>query len=223
METSSIEKINSKVSEIEGHALWVGWCERASELQILLNDSTRFLAAFDVRKAQGVVTGLLEYADECKIKVLPRKKFSFSKRPSGSVAEAAAVASAKAAAAATPGGSSSWQQQVVGAVRGEEERCVSPHCDAPGGAGGVQEDEYTLEDLMDTVVFVGRGEVSERSEEEVRRLDLEIGEAEKRGEDAGIFKEARRKALVLTGGRDLRLLRCKGCIFVLLDKLKVSV
>jgi hypothetical protein len=186
-------------SEAAGQALWTSWCERAAGLQALLNDCSRFLAPFDVRKAQEAVAALLEHAGACRARVVPRQRFSFTRRPGGSVAASASAAGASSAPAGGGGGG--------GAA-------------APSSAAAAEEDEYTIQDLSDQVVVVARDALTGAAAAEVARLDKALAALGESGDAGGALAAARRRAVAAAeGGRDLRLQRLTRCTIVLLDRL----
>jgi tubulin-specific chaperone C len=63
--------------------LWEGWTARAGALQRRVNESTLILPAFDVRKAQLALDALGCEVTDAKAAIAPRKRFAFSKRPTG--------------------------------------------------------------------------------------------------------------------------------------------
>jgi Tubulin binding cofactor C len=89
-----------------------GWDKAATDLQVLINDCTRFLPPFDSKKAQTLLDAAISDIAAARAKAAPRQRFTFSKKATTSGASIAAAAqreqealkeakAAKAAAAST--------------------------------------------------------------------------------------------------------------------------
>lgn len=86
------------VTEEAGKALADGWWDIVGDLQQTLNDCTLFLPPFDVRKAQTTLDGARHEIDETKARIVPRKKFAFSRKTTTAAPVVAAPAAAASAA-----------------------------------------------------------------------------------------------------------------------------
>ena len=188
----------SPLSEDEGARVANGWSERAAALQELINDSARFLAAFDVRKAQAALAALGDAVGAARAAVLPRKRFTFSKKAAPAAPAAPAAAALSAAAPAGAG---------------------APAPPPAARAAAYDEDEYTIEDLVGATVVIARGTFSAAGAADVARLEAEVA-ALGGGAAPAALGAALRRARALAGGRDVRLQRCTDCTFVLLDVLR---
>ena len=136
------------VSEERGSVLYTQWHASVASLQSLLNASVTGLPPYDVRKAQTAVDALGLAVEETRGRILPRKKFTFSKRrpPHTQAATSSAdgavdkppAESANAATAST--GGAALSSASAGNMNSEEE--------------GEREDEYTIRDRVDEVIVV---------------------------------------------------------------------
>ena len=187
------------MSEDDGLRLTNGWTARINDLQEMTNDSARFLAAFDVRKAQNCIASLLDAVGVAKAAIMPRKKFAFSRKSPVIVATATAIATAT-----TP-------------VQQPQKHTLN----APTRAADFEEDEYTIEDLVGKTVVIESGTFSAEGAATVVRLEAALALAAASGAAAPTPLGAElRRARALAGGRDVRIQRCTDCTFILLDVLR---
>lgn len=235
----SLDKAGSRgiVTDDEGRQLWTAWMEACADLQVQLNDCTIFLAAFDVRKAQTVIDSLLETCDETKQRILPRKKFTFSKKPTGSMSAQAAAAHASIAATAEAGAISAASQGARGpsGVSSSTPASSSPnggtgHAHTANGKEQAQsrytEDEMTIENQTGQIIVIERGQFTGSAQRELLAADAQIAALAHSG--TGGAGEAvppelaakRRRLAATASGRDLRLLSLTDCTILLLDPLK---
>jgi hypothetical protein len=193
----------------EMSALCLSWSNELTSLQELLNDCTIFLNAFDVRKAQKEVDTLYETVDEAKARLIPRKKFQFSRKR---VAPSAPATNSGNNVTSSPSISSSLPSST------SSNDARNAH---------LEEDEHTVSDLTDTVVFFPKGHFTSPAVIELARLDREIEAAVKASVDSGgparpptDLANARRRAAANVQGRDIRLLNLTRCVVIILDPLR---
>lgn len=196
----------------EMSALCLSWSNELTSLQELLNDCTIFLNAFDVRKAQKEVDTLYEIVDEAKARLIPRKKFQFSRKR---VAPSAPIVSNNNNNPNAAGSNSSTPSLPSS----------TPSNDARNAH--LEEDEHTVSDLTDAVVFFPKGHFTSPAAIELARLDLEIEAAIKASVESGgparpptELANARRRAAANVQGRDIRLLNLTRCVVIILDPLR---
>jgi hypothetical protein len=193
----------------EMSALCLSWSNELSSLQELLNDCTIFLNAFDVRKAQKEVDTLYETIDEAKARLIPRKKFQFSRKR---VAPSAPIDGANLV-------------NVTGSINSPSKSTTTTLADTRNAH--LEEDEHTVSDLSDSIIFFPKGHFTSPAMIELARLDLEIESAIKASVEAGgparpptELANARRRAAANVQGRDIRLLNLTRCVVIILDPLR---
>lgn len=159
------------VTDERGGALYTQWHTVIAALQATLNASATGLPPYDVRKAQAALDTLAVAAEETRGRVMPRKKFQFSHRPTTAGAAPAAAgsrrapsgpsdeptASSVAVAAAGPGTVGS------GATTSAAAATATAHDDAPRAeadsdahVAAANEDDYTLAHRVGETIVVSQ-------------------------------------------------------------------
>lgn len=200
MDATVAQARTAPFDESSGASVANAWSERVATLQELANDSARFLAAFDIRKAQNSINALSDAVGVARAAIVPRKKFSFSKR---AAANSESVGTTATAASVAP------------------ERTDPPLCTPTVSNANFEEDEYSIEDLTGETVIIESGAFTLQGREAVKTLEAEIAaETASKGAAPAALVASLRRARALAGGRDVRIQRCTDCTFVLLDVLR---
>jgi hypothetical protein len=207
--------------------------------QALLNDCTIFLPAFDIRKAQKEVDGLLESAEESKTRIAPRKKFAFRSRPGAASITAAPQAGGGGGAASGAAGTSERSSSSAvappsspsAAASGKENNAAgvaaasssSSSAAASSAASRFDEDEHTIEGLASTTVYLPTGHFTGPASKDLAEAEARIAAAVAAGGAGSVsadLLQARRHAAAGAAGKDIRLLNLTDCTVVILDPLK---
>jgi hypothetical protein len=202
--------------------------------QALLNDCTIFLPAFDIRKAQKEVDGLLESAEESKTRIAPRKKFAFRSRPGAASITAAPQAGGVGSGGAASGAAGTSERSSSSAVAppsspsaaasGKENNVAGVAAAASSSAASrFDEDEHTIEGLASTTVYLPTGHFTGPASKDLAEAEARIAAAVVAGGAGSVsadLLQARRHAAAGAAGKDIRLLNLTDCTVVILDPLK---
>lgn len=201
-----------------GQACYSGWTDQISTLQTLLNDSSIFLPAFDVRKAQKDIDALLEAADDAKTKITPRRKFAFQRKP-GAPAAASSSSAASSSAAVPPAQPS--PSMTSGAGAGPSAASSASSSASAAQQHRYDEDEYTIENLSNQTIFLPCGHFTGPATAELAAINQRISSLQNSGQAVPPdLHAARRRAAAAAQGKDIRLLNLTDCVIIVLDPLK---
>jgi hypothetical protein len=188
------------MTEEAGKELWQAWMEACADMQGQLNDCSLFLAAFDTRKGQTMIDALLEAADDTRARILPRRKFAFSKK-APLVAPASAPTVPVAASAPAPDAAA--------------ESAAAAH------TARLAADEETIEGRTGEVIIIPVGTHTAAARVKLAALEAEVAAAAADGSPVpAALVSSRRRLTAAAAGKDLRLLSLSDCTILLLDTLR---
>ena len=191
------------MGEEEGTRTTNMWTARIAVFQEMTNDSARFLAAFDIRKAQNSLTALSDSVGVARAAIMPRKKFAFSRK------------------APPLAGTTTTTTTMVDDTTMKVAEAATTSKLVPGPRTDFEEDEYTIEDLTGKTVIIESGTFAAEGAAAVIRLEAELAAVMiTTPTPPTALVASLRRARALAGGRDVRIQRCTDCTFILLDVLR---
>lgn len=181
-----------------------------------------------MRKAQKEIDTLIEYVETTKQTMQPRKKFAFRNRPTGPSITNHTSSSSSSQSSTLP----SHEQQ-----SSSESSSSSSSSMDHSSSSRYDEDEHTIENLSNQIIFLPTGHFTAQAIQELHELDQQISKLSLSSSSSTLpssspvvsntvlsvpleLATARRRAAAGAAGKDIRLLNLTNCTVIILDPLK---